>query len=111
MANQVELNPVRVGIVDQPSSYKWSSYQINALGKESALCMPHPLYLALGDDIAQRKNAYRALFNYHIEGKLLEDIRLATNIGMVLGSDHFKQEIQALTGRRMTACKIGRPVG
>jgi len=26
-------NPVRANMVDDPSDYKWSSYQINALGK------------------------------------------------------------------------------
>jgi len=42
----IDLNPVRAGIVEQPSDYVWSSYPINALGKTSELCTPHPLYLA-----------------------------------------------------------------
>lgn len=29
----IELNPVRAKIVEHPSDYVWSSYQINALGK------------------------------------------------------------------------------
>ena len=107
----IELNPIRAGMVDRPSAYKWSSYQINALGKQSALCTPHVQYLALGHDMRQRQMAYRALFSSHIEGKLLEDIRLATNKGMVLGNEHFKQRIEALTGRKITSGKIGRPVG
>ncbi len=40
----IELNPVRACMVDEPSEYVWSSYQINALGKISSLCTPHPLY-------------------------------------------------------------------
>ncbi|MFW5432139.1 MAG: hypothetical protein ACKE5Q_05065 [Methylophilaceae bacterium] len=89
----------------------WSSYQINALGKASTLCTPHELYLALGQEKTNRETAYRALFQHHIDGKLLEDIRHAVNKGMALGHDRFKQEIEHLTGRRVTANKRGRPSG
>lgn len=44
----IELNPVRADMVDDPADYVWSSYQINALGKESELCTPHPEYLRMG---------------------------------------------------------------
>ena len=107
----IELNPVRAGIVAQPSDYAWSSYPINALGTISELCTPHPLYLALGCEPIGRQSSYRELFKYQVEGKLLEDIRLATNIGMVLGSGRFEAEVENLTGRRMPAKKMGRPVG
>jgi putative transposase len=45
----IELNPVRAGMVNDPSDYSWSSYQINALGKHSQLMTYHPLYLSLGN--------------------------------------------------------------
>lgn len=54
---------------------------------------------------------YRELFKYHVEEKLLEDIRLAANKGMVLGNGRFESEVENVTGRRMTAKKMGRPVG
>jgi putative transposase len=107
----IELNPVRAGMVDEPSEYKWSSYQINALGKTSELCTPHALYLALGSENGKRQEAYREFFTSHVNGKLLEDIRLATNKGIALGSDYFKKQIEDLTGRRMTPRKMGRPEG
>ena len=107
----IELNPVRAGMVEQPSDYVWSSYPINALGKTSVLCTPHPLYLALGSEPIERQSNYRELFKYHVEGKLLEDIRFAANKGMVLGNGQFKADVESLTGRRMTAKKMGRPVG
>ncbi len=107
----IELNPVRAGIVEQPSDYVWSSYPINALGKVSELCTPHAVYLALGKDANERQASYRELFKHHVDGKLLEDIRLAVNKGMALGSERFKTEIESLSGRRMTAKKMGRPVG
>ncbi len=107
----IELNPVRAGMVEQPSDYVWSSYPINALGKVSELCTPHAVYLALGKDANERQASYRELFKHHVDGKLLEDIRLAVNKCMALGSERFKTEIESLSGRRMTAKKMGRPVG
>jgi putative transposase len=107
----IELNPVRAGMVVQPSDYIWSSYQINALGKESELCTPHDCYLALGRDAAQRQANYRELFQSHVDGELLESIRLAVNKGFVFGNSRFAEEIEYLTGRRMAASKVGRPVG
>ena len=71
----------------EPSDYVWSSYPINALGKVSELCTPHAVYLALGKDANERQASYRELFKHHVDGKLLEDIRLAVNKGMALGSE------------------------
>jgi len=107
----IELNPVRAGMVKEPSDYNWSSYQINALGKKSNLCTLHSLYLALANNKKIRQENYRELFKYQLEDELLEDIRLASNQGMALGNERFKAEIESLTGRRMTAKKRGRPVG
>ncbi|WP_395006645.1 hypothetical protein [Undibacterium sp.] len=95
----------------QPSDYTWSSYQINAMGKESALCTPHSCYLALGRDPTTRQVNYRDLFKGQIDGELLETIRASVNKGMVFGNSRFETEIETLTGRRMTAGKVGRPVG
>ena len=107
----IELNPVRAGMVRQPSDYAWSSYAINALGKGSELCTPHSLFLALGGEPKERQSNYRALFDYPIEGALLEAVRGATNKGLALGNERFEEEVESLTGRRMTAKKRGRPVG
>ena len=71
----IELNPVRAKMVEDPGEYVWSSYQINALGKISDLCTPHPEYLQLGKTKNERMKNYRALFSHHVEGDLLEEIR------------------------------------
>jgi putative transposase len=107
----IEMNPVRAKMVDDPSEYIWSSYPINALGKESDLCTPHPEYLRLGSTINERMRNYRALFAHHVEGDLLDEIRLSINRGMAIGHDRFKDEIEKLTGGRMKPKKVGRPVG
>jgi len=44
----IELNPVRAKMVEDPKEYRWFSYSVNAIGKPSSFCVPHPSYLALG---------------------------------------------------------------
>jgi len=107
----IELNPVRAKMVEDPSEYVWSSYQINALAKDSSLCTPHPEYLRLGSTKDKRTKNYRAIFTHHVEGDLLEEIRSSVNKGMALGHDRFKDEIEKLTGRRVKPKKVGRPFG
>jgi putative transposase len=98
-------------MVEDPSEYVWSSYQINALGKESDLCTPHPEYFRLGSTKDERMKNYRALFAHHVESDLLDEIRSSTNQGMAVGHDRFKDEIEVLTGRRLKTKKVGRPIG
>ena len=107
----IELNPVRAEMVADPGDYRWSSYQVNALGRRSDLCTPHPVFLALGVNATERRKKYRALFEQHVAGELLTKIRENTNKGLALGNDRFKEEIEALTGRSVIAKKRGRPVG
>ncbi|MCA0899160.1 transposase [Microbulbifer agarilyticus] len=71
----IELNPVRAGMVVDPGEYYWSSYRCNGLGKASALLTPHPQYMALGRCPKERRESYRALFRYQLDGPLLEEIR------------------------------------
>ncbi|MCW8965815.1 MAG: transposase [Candidatus Pacearchaeota archaeon] len=105
----IELNPVRANMVSDPAEYVWSSYQSNALGKKIALYTPHEEYLKLGKTDEQRQKAYRSLFYSHVEDGLIEDIRSAVNKSMAFGNDRFKQEIEALCGRRIRPAKMGRP--
>ena len=107
----IELNPVRAEMVTDPGEYRWSSYQINALGKVSNLCTPHPEYLELGLEPLECRKNYHALFVHRVDGELLEEIRANTNKGLAVGHDRFKDEIELLTGRRVKEKKRGRPLG
>ncbi|WP_063332001.1 hypothetical protein [Marinomonas sp. TW1] len=51
------------------------------------------------------------MFQYQVDGKLLEDIRLTENKGLALGNDKFKEQIALLTGQRKTQAKRGRKEG
>ena len=103
----IELNPVRAGMVCAPEEYKWSSYRSNGLGLAAKLWTPHEYYVSLAANVEDRTAAYRALFSAHIDGSMLNRIRDASNKGLALGNDRFKQEIEALSGRRVTALKRG----
>ena len=105
----IELNPVRAGMVEHPGEYRWSSYRVNAQAETSGLIRPHPLYLALGLEREERLQAYRELFRVHLEPRLVEQIRTATNGNYVLGSSRFAAEVAAAVGRRVTKGRPGRP--
>ena len=103
----IELNPVRARMVKDPAGYKWSSYQVNGLGRASRLCSPHSLYLALGKSREIRLSNYRSLFDAHISDKQLSNVRLALNMGLALGSEKFKKEIEAINGYRLRHLRPG----
>jgi len=105
----IELNPVRAKMVKQPEEYQWSSYHINALGKESALIQSHPLYAGLGDSKESRQAVYRELFNSELKPSFVDEIRQATHGNIVLGNQGFLEEIAKVLNRRVVHRKAGRP--
>ena len=103
----IELNPVRAGTVEAPSDYTWSSFRSNGLGRPAKVWTPHSLYQQLGKSRAERIAAYRELFRGQIDARILNQVRQATNQGMALGNDRFKQEVESLSGRRVATLKRG----
>jgi len=74
----IEMNPVRAGIVQNPAEYGWTSYHCNARGLSSNILVPHPSYLALGDNHFSRLKAYRELFERPLSEQELCYIRNAS---------------------------------
>lgn len=105
----IELNPVRADMVRSPGHYRWSSYRFNGQGKEDELVTPHPLYLALGRTKASRQEAYKALFNAHLDKAVLNDIRSAWITGTPLGNDYFRQKIEDKLKLKVGQARRGRP--
>lgn len=105
----IELNPVRAGLVKDPSEFPWSSYRRNALGADHPLLTSHCLYDGLGQTADERQVVYRALFRAHPDAKIIEDIRQATNGNYALGNDKFRDEIEHVLKRRARPGKSGRP--
>lgn len=105
----IELNPVRAGMVAHPAEYRWSSYRANAQGEADELVCPHPIFLGLGMDAAERQSAYRELFRYELDTGLVDEIRKATNGNFLLGDARFAASVAEALGRRVRPGLSGRP--
>lgn len=105
----IELNPVRAGMAQTPDKYRWSSFAANALGIADPLVTPHPTFLALGQDARHRRSAYRELFSEPLGDAALSAIRDAANSELALGSERFKNRIEADTSRQAGSRIRGRP--
>lgn len=105
----IELNPVRAGLVANPALYAHSSYRCNALGIIDPLVTPQASYLALGSDVHSRQAAYASLFSSPIDEAELSAIRRQLNRCGVLGTERFKDEVEAVLGYPVRPARMGRP--
>jgi putative transposase len=108
----IELNPVRADMVTHPRDYPWSSYAFNAhaeAGHNSSWLTPHEQYSRLGRNEDERLGAYRQLFQAAISEQDLSAIRESTHKGWALGSDRFREQIEALAHRQASSKGVGRP--
>ena len=96
----IELNPVRAGMVTDPASYSWSSYQAHAFGRQAAMWTPHAEYLALGATEKRRRSVYRRFVADLVPDQQVTEIRRALRTGLVLGNDQVREQVEALTGVR-----------
>jgi len=103
----IESNPVRAGMVRNAGNYRWSSHRCNADGVLDPLVTPHNAVLALADDPALRRRAYRQLFSEPLAAPLLEEIRTATRGGHALGTAEFRNRLERSLGRTVEKQKSG----
>jgi putative transposase len=96
----IELNPVRAGMVNQPSAYPWSSHAVNIGLHSDPMVRPHSEFTALAHA------SYRQLFEHAFDEAMLKRIRDATNGGYPLVSEAFKSRMTMPSGCRM---ERGRP--
>jgi putative transposase len=59
---------------------------------------PHDEYLALGSSKVTRSKAYQPLFRNELDQEPISEIHRAVNVGLALGNDKFKEEVERLTG-------------
>ena len=71
----IELNPVRAGMVIDPSDYPWSSYHYNTLEQLIDFVGSHSENQRLGESREARLAAYRDLFRQHISENSITEIR------------------------------------
>lgn len=107
----IELNPVRAGMVHHPRDYRWSSYHGRAMGRPDPLLDEDPWYVTLGDSPQARAAAYAKWLEDSVSDTEWEHIRKATQLGRVVGSESFQEEIEGKVGRRLIGETWGRPKG
>lgn len=105
----VELNPFRAGIVDDPGSYKWSSYACKARGEVDKVVDFDSQYMALGNTEKERHAAYEEYVKHTIPEFELKLIREAIQRCQLTGSEQFREEIFKKLGVRISNRKQGRP--
>jgi len=105
----IEMNPVRAGLVDAPSAYRWSSHRHQLGQAVDPLITEHAVYWALGNTPFERQLAYRRLFEQGLPDGETEAIREATHRGWALGERDFLDEIAVKAGRRTKPLRPGRP--
>jgi putative transposase len=117
----IELNPVRAGMVQRPSEYRWSSYGENANGDSprmlseddgtpiAPLLTPHREYKRLDREIALRQRAYKKVVAGGMDPAMSERITKTVLGGFALGESRFTKKMEALLGQRVTPGFAGRP--
>lgn len=103
----IELNPVRAGMVESASAYRWSSHNANSGRVLSRLLSPHPTLLALGETVEVRQRRYSELFSEADDPSFLAAVRDATNGGFALIGEEMKAKVEASTGRHLERRKRG----
>lgn len=105
----IELNPVRAGMVEEPSEYRWSSYNRTAKGSKDAVVDLSRSYRSLGKTARTRQEVWREYVYGTLPAYELELIRTAIQRGQVTGSDKFRREISDKLGIRLSNKGPGRP--
>lgn len=95
----IELNPVRAGLVSEPSQYRWSSHGAHIGKWEDELIRDHSVFINLGDNRAARKIAYKKLFESELCKRKINDIREATQKSRPLGNKQFEIAANIELGR------------
>jgi REP-associated tyrosine transposase len=105
----VEMNPVVVGLCDEPVDYPWSSCRSKVDNSQYEWLDFDPLYLALGSSAAYRCRSYREFLRETISDQERETIRRAVQRGQLTGGPSFINEIEARLSRRIELRGQGRP--
>jgi len=95
----VELNPVRAGLVQAPSRYRWSSAAAHVRGKDDALVRVAPLL--------QLAPNWRSFLARVIREEDIKLLRAHANTGRPLGEDAFLATLEHDLGRILRRQKPG----
>lgn len=95
----IDLNPVRARMTDDPASYPWSSAPNHCGHRDAPWLTPHPAYLGLAPSAEERADAYRQLLREVLSDDDLAAIRIYLKQQRALGRDTFRAMVEAKTRR------------
>ncbi len=96
-------------MVDTPDDYRWSSVHTNLTRARDPLITPHPRYLAMGHDQAERAHAYRQWLDAGIAPDDLQHLRAYASQERGLGDERFQRMVETILGCPATCRPRGRP--
>ncbi len=106
----IELNPVRAGMVESPSHYRWSSFCHNSGLRAISFVRYHSVYISLAGSDEARFETYKELFRSQLDQEVMKQIADAWLTGTPLGNDYFREKVEAQLLQKVGHYKRGRPV-
>lgn len=105
----VELNPVRAGMVSDPSDYRWSSYRSRVGMDGGGWLDMDPCFAALAEDCKERAERYTRWMKDSIPEGEWTLIRQTLQRGQLTGSRRFVDEVEQKINQRVEFRGRGRP--
>lgn len=107
----LEKRPVLVGLANAPARFPWSSFNMRmGRGEFSWLDQPEE-FLVLGETNHERRRLYRTFIEQHIHDWEAEAILGAAIRNQLAGDKQFIDEVEEITGVRVSVRGRGRPRG
>lgn len=106
----IELNPVRAQVVQHARDYPWSSLHLRLNETEENHWLDEDLcFNELGETRSERLARYTSFMEQAIPSSELQLIRGALQRGQLTGNPRFTDEIEKITGLRISRRARGRP--
>jgi len=106
----LDLLPVRDGLVAHAADYVWSSHQHYVGKKTNNKITPHALIWNLGNTPFAREEKYAQLVSAGVSVAEHAKLTDAVMHGWILGGAEFTRTLQARTPRRLIKANAGRPI-
>ena len=100
----VSLNPVRARLVHRPEDWCWSSVRAHLAASDDAVVKVAPALDRVGDFAAFLSEDFDEALSY-------AELRKAESVGRPVGSPEWLADMEARTGRSLTAGKRGPKPG
>ncbi len=107
----LEKLPVLLGLAHAPARFPWTSFTMR-MGRQEPSWLDQPEeFLNLGDNEQEQRHLYRAFVEQQIHEQEADAILSAVMRNQLTGDKEFTDEIEEITGVRVSMRGRGRPPG